>query len=66
MRNVAEEWRHHDRGVLYAVGLGHAAAPHISLRVYQHCQPERTDLSCERDSSLCLCELKLKNSIVIY
>lgn len=25
MRNVAEECRHHDRGVLYTVGLGHTA-----------------------------------------
>lgn len=54
MRNVAEECRHHDRGVLYAVGLGHAAPPLITLRVYQHCQPEPTDLSCEWVNSLCL------------
>lgn len=60
MRNVAEECRPHDRGVMYAVGLGHAAPPLISLRDYQHCQPEPTDLSCERVNSLCLCELKLK------
>lgn len=63
MRNVAEECRHHDRGVLYVVG--HAAPPLISLRVYQHCQPERTDLACERVGSLYLYELKLKNLIII-